>query len=61
MAILWNFHLYIPKVRKRAPDAKTPFEALNGFCYHDYWLRNLLIAASLNGRNTGKFISHKVG
>jgi hypothetical protein len=61
MSILWNFHLYIPKVRQRAPYAKTPFEALNGFCYHDHWLRNLLIAASLNGRNTGKFISHKVG
>jgi hypothetical protein len=61
MAILWNFHLYIPKVRKRAPYAKTPFEALNGFCYHDHWLRNLLIAASLNGRNTGKLIAHKVG
>jgi hypothetical protein len=61
MAILWNFHPYIPKVQARAPYMKSPFEALNGFCYHDHWLRNLLIAASLNGRNTGKFISHKVG
>lgn len=60
MAILWNFHLYIPKVRARAPYAKSPFEALNGFCYHDHWLRNLLIAASLNGRNTGQFVPHKV-
>jgi hypothetical protein len=60
MAILWNFHAYIPKVRARAPYAKTPFEALNGFCYHDHWLKNLLIAASLNGRNTGAFVSHKL-
>lgn len=61
MAILWNFHPYIPKVQNRSPHAKSPFEALNGFCYHEHWLRNLLIAASLNGRKTGKFIPHKIG
>lgn len=61
MAILWNFHPYIPKVQARAPHAKSPFEALNGFCYHDHWLKNLLIAASLNGRGTGQFVSHKLG
>jgi hypothetical protein len=61
MAILWNFHPFIPKVQAREPYAQSPFEALNHFRYHDDWLRNLLIAASLNGRNTGKFVSHKVG
>ncbi len=27
-----------------------PFEQLNGFRYHNNWVRNLLIASSLNGR-----------
>jgi hypothetical protein len=61
MAIRWNFHPFIPKVQARAPYAKSLFEALNHFRSHDDWLRNLLIAAALNGRNTGKAVSHKVG
>ena len=60
MALLWNFHLYIPKVRAKAPHAQSPFEALNHFRYHDHWLRNLMIASSLNGRHTGQFVSHKI-
>jgi hypothetical protein len=44
----------------KAPHAKSPFEALNGFCYYEHWLRNLLVAASLNGRNTEKFVAHKI-
>jgi hypothetical protein len=60
MAILWNFHPFIPKVQRRAPNLQTPFKALNGFAYHHHWLRNLLIAASLNGRNTGLSDSHKI-
>jgi hypothetical protein len=54
MAILWNFHPYGRKVQRQAPYSKSPFEDLNGFRYHDDWLRNLRIAASLNGRHTGK-------
>jgi len=27
----------------------SPFKDLNGFEYHDNWLRNLLIAGSMNG------------
>jgi hypothetical protein len=54
MPILWNFHPYGRKVQRQAPYAKSPFEDLNGFRYHDDWLRNLRIAASLNGRHTGK-------
>jgi hypothetical protein len=59
MALIWNFHPYGRKVQRQAPNARSPFEALNGFCYHEHWLKNLLIAASMNGRNTGKFVSHK--
>jgi hypothetical protein len=57
MALLWNFHPYCRKVQARSPGLTSPFEALNGFQYHQHWLRNLLIASSLNGRNTGKPVS----
>ncbi|MGA7933296.1 MAG: hypothetical protein WCA35_07090 [Kovacikia sp.] len=36
------------------PPIGATDEDLNGFRYHDLWLRNLLIASSLNGRHTGK-------
>jgi hypothetical protein len=52
MAMLWNFHPYGRQVQTKPPDALSPFEALNGFRYHDNWLRNLLIATSLNGRSS---------
>lgn len=60
MALLWNFHPYCHKVQAMEPHAMSPFEDLNGFRYHDNWLRNLLIASSLNGRGTGKPIKHKL-
>jgi hypothetical protein len=60
MALLWNFHPYGRKVQTKPPYASSPFEALNGFRYHDNWLRNLLIASSLNGRGTGKPVKHKL-
>jgi hypothetical protein len=53
MAMLWNFHPYTRKVQQCAPFSRSPSEDLNGFRYHGHWLRNLLIASSLNGRNTG--------
>jgi hypothetical protein len=59
MAMLWNFHPYCRKVQLQAPHSKSPFEDLNGFRYHDHWLRNLLIASSLNSRHTGKPVPHK--
>lgn len=59
MAILWNFHPYGRKTQALEPHCQSPFEDLNGFRYHDNWLRNLLIASSLNGRGGGKFIQHK--
>jgi hypothetical protein len=58
MAMLWNFHPYGRKIQAQIPHVQSPFERLNGFRYHDHWLRNLLIAASLNGRHTGKPVSH---
>ena len=60
MALLWNFHPYCQKVQALAPYSMSPFEDLNGFRYHDNWLRNLLIASSLNGRGTGSPIKHKL-
>jgi hypothetical protein len=46
------------------PDTVMPFmigktEDVEKGLYHEHWLKNLLIAASLNDRNTGKFVSHK--
>lgn len=60
MALLWNFHPYCRKVQVLAPHRLSPFEDLNGFRYHDHWLRNLLIASSLNGRGTAKPNKHKL-
>jgi hypothetical protein len=59
MALLWNFHPYGQKVRTQAPYFLSPFEDLNGFRYDDHWLKNLLIASSMNGRNTGKPVPRK--
>lgn len=59
MAMLWNFHPYGRKLQVEVSQTRSPFSDLNGFCYHDHWLRNLLIASSLNGRNTGKPVLHK--
>jgi hypothetical protein len=53
MALLWNFHPYGRKVQAMEPHSMSPFEDLNGFRYHDNWLRNFLIPSSLNARGTG--------
>lgn len=60
MAMLWNFHPYTRKACMNHPHARSPFEQLNGFSYHDNWLRNLLIASSLNARGTGCPRKHKL-
>jgi hypothetical protein len=60
MALIWNFHPYCEKVQSRPPYSRSPFQDLNGFCYHEHWLRNLMIAASLNGRGTAKPSPHKL-
>jgi hypothetical protein len=60
MAMIWNFHPYSSKTRAKEPFSQSPIEALNGFQYHKHWLNNLLIASSLNGRNGGKPVFHKL-
>lgn len=60
MAILWNFHPYCRKIQALDPHSMSPFEDINGFRYHDHWLRNFLIASSLNGRGMGRPLKHKL-
>lgn len=60
MAMLWNFHPYTQKVQALEPHSSSPFEDLNGWRYHNNWLRNLLIASSLNGRSRGIPNKHKL-
>ena len=50
MALLWNFHPYDRRTQAKYGRQASPFERVNGFRYHENWLENLLIAASLNGR-----------
>jgi hypothetical protein len=49
MALQWNFHSYGRRLRRASPERVSPFADMNGFQYHDNWLHNLLIAASLGG------------
>lgn len=46
--LLHNFQPYCPRV-KIAQTYKSPTHRLNGFVYHDNWLHNLLISASMGG------------
>jgi len=48
-ALLHNFQPYCPRAKIRQ-QFQSPFHKLNGFVYHDNWLQNLLVAASLGGR-----------
>lgn len=47
-ALLHNFQPYCPRA-KIAQTYKSPAHRLNGFVYHDNWLHNLLISASMGG------------
>jgi hypothetical protein len=51
MALQWNFHPYGRRMRSAKPERQSPFADVNGFQYHDNWLHNLWIAASLGGHN----------
>ena len=46
--LLHNFLPYCPRA-KVAKQYKSPARKLNGFIYHDNWLHNLMISASLGG------------
>jgi hypothetical protein len=46
-ALLHNFQPYCPRARLRSGLPFTsPFHKLNGICYRDCWLENLLVASS---------------
>ena len=48
-ALIKNFAPYNPGTIKKLNGLQSPAERLNKFKYHDNWLHNLLISASLGG------------
>jgi hypothetical protein len=52
MAMVWNFHAYDLRTQHKYGLQASPFERLNGFRYHDNWLENMMVAASIGGWKT---------
>jgi hypothetical protein len=48
-ALLWNFAPWHPRVARQNGGWRSPAERLNQHRYHECWLQNLLVSASLNG------------
>lgn len=48
-ALLYNFTPSCPSVWKKQQSLKSPAARLNNFVYHEDWLQNLYISASLGG------------
>jgi len=48
-ALLWNFSPWHPATARKNQGWRCPAERLNRHRYHDSWLQNLLISASLDG------------
>jgi hypothetical protein len=48
-ALLWNFTPWHPATSRENQGWQCPAERLNRHRYHDCWLQNLLISASLGG------------
>ena len=48
-ALIQNFAPYNPRTIKKLNGSQSPAERLNKSKYHDNWLHNLLISASLGG------------
>jgi hypothetical protein len=48
-ALLWNFTPWHPATTRRNEGWRCPAERLNRHRYHENWLQNLLVAASLGG------------
>ena len=48
-ALLYNFAPSNPYIVKKYQGLQSPAERVNGFRYHDSWLQNLLVSASLGG------------
>lgn len=51
-ALLYNFAPSNPHTVRKYQGLQSPAERLNGFKYHQSWLQNLLISASLGGYHT---------
>ncbi|MDY0222507.1 MAG: hypothetical protein RBR67_15350 [Desulfobacterium sp.] len=51
-ALIHNFAPYNPETAKKHNGFKSPSESLNQFRYHDNWLHNLYISASLGGHRS---------
>jgi hypothetical protein len=49
LALLWNFCPSSPQTVKKYGGQSCPAERLNGRCYADNWLENLLVSGSMNG------------
>lgn len=48
-ALIYNFAPSCPETVKKYNGMNSPAERLNNFMYHENWLQNLLISASLGG------------
>jgi hypothetical protein len=48
-ALLYNFQPWGPEAVRDNHGYRSPAERLNRHCYHDNWLHNLLVSASLAG------------
>jgi len=48
-ALLFNFRPWHPATARANQDWRSPAERLNEHRYHDHWLQNLLVSASLGG------------
>jgi hypothetical protein len=48
-ALLWNFAPWNPSTTRHNDGWRSPAERLNQHRYHDCWLQNLLVSASLGG------------
>jgi hypothetical protein len=57
-ALLYNFAPWGPETQQANPAFGSPAERLNGHRYHDNWLHNLLISASLRGYRHHKGSPH---
>jgi hypothetical protein len=49
-ALIHNFTPSCPATVKKHEEKLSPAERLNGFRYHDDWLKNLMISTSMGGR-----------
>jgi hypothetical protein len=52
-ALLYNFRPWNPATARANDDWRSPAERLNELRYHDDWLQDLLISASLGGCRRG--------